>query len=210
MSKYIKSFKTKAEYNTYIAGDHATPYTAYVEEEDKYYYGAKEPDWMEFEFPANPSGNFSFLNTLKSVVIPSGVTTLPQSAFLNCSNLQSVTIPVGVTSIPKECFMYCGQLSEVNLPEGLTTINSQGFYYCNSLNTITLPSTITWIGRDLSWGVKTATILATTPPTLQDRLSQYQQFNGADVIYVPASSVETYKAASGWSNWAAKIEAIPA
>ena len=30
MSKYIKSFKTKAEYNAYIAGDHATPYTGDV------------------------------------------------------------------------------------------------------------------------------------------------------------------------------------
>lgn len=211
MSKYIKYFKTKAEYNAYIAGDHATPYTAYVEEENKYYYGAKEPDWMEFDPSVITSGHhYDLRNTMTNVSVPSGVTTLPQSAFMYCTNLQSVTIPVGVTSIPTECFMYCYQLSEVNLPEGLTSISSQGFYQCTELKSITIPSTVTSIGCNISWGVKTATILATTPPSLTDRLGKYQQFNVADVIYVPASSVETYKAHYDWKTWASKIEAIPA
>ena len=39
--------------------------------------------------------------------IPYGVTTIEESAFMNCDNLISVIIPNSVTSIEKESFYYC-------------------------------------------------------------------------------------------------------
>ena len=50
------------------------------------------------------------------------------------------------------------------------------------------------------------TFNSTTPPTLYE----YDLDNTNDCpIYVPAGSVETYKAASGWSEYANRIQAIP-
>jgi hypothetical protein len=48
---------------------------------------------------------------------------------------------------------------------------------------------------------------ATTPPTLEDAFA----FENTDncPIYVPAESVDTYKAASGWSTYADRIQPIP-
>jgi len=186
MSKYIKSFKTKAEYNAYIAGDHATPYTAYVEEEDKYYYGAKEPEMLEFEFPQNPSGNFRFINTLTSVVIPNGVTSISDSAFYSCRSLASITIPDSVTSIEADAFAQCNGFTSITIPNSVTSIGERAFN---------------------GGGYQSITVLATTPPTLGNNAfyANYGNFK----IYVPAESVEAYKAATIWSTYANKIEAIP-
>ena len=50
----------------------------------------------------------------------------------------------------------------------------------------------------------TLTVLATTPPTISSSSNQSPSGN----IYVPASAVDTYKSASGWSTWSTKIVAI--
>jgi len=276
MSKYIKSFKTKAEYNAYIAGDHATPYTAYVEEEDKYYYGAKEPEMLEFEFPQNPSGDFELRTMLKRVVIPSGVTTIPtnayysyykaleevvipdtvtsigQNAFYDCPGLTSITIPDSVTTIGQQAFyktnltdVYinaenigqqafsdCKHLTSVTLGDNVRTIGSDSFQYdstltsidfgngvteigqyvldgCTGIKNITLPSSVTSICNHAFQGcsfLETMTIKATTPPTIGTNAIDTRVLYR---IYVPAESVETYKAASGWSDYSGKIAAIP-
>lgn len=55
--------------------------------------------------------------------------------------------------------------------------------------------------------ITTLTVRATTPPTVTN-----YTFNGMSRlahIYVPASAVDTYKAASGWSGKASIISAIP-
>lgn len=187
MSKYIKSFKTTAEYNAYIAGDHATPYTAYVEEEDKYYYGAKEPEMMEFEFPASPSGAFNLVKSIKSVSIPSGATTTDRSSFQDGFNLTSVTIPDGFTTIEFQCFSNCSSLTSVTIPSTVTIIGNNAFGGCTSLASVT--------------------ILATTPPLLGNANVFINNASGRK-IYVPAESVEAYKVANNWSTYASAIEAI--
>jgi hypothetical protein len=49
-------------------------------------------------------------------------------------------------------------------------------------------------------------ILALVPPTLGN--GAFATGN-ASAICVPAESVEAYKAASGWSGYASRIQAIP-
>ena len=51
----------------------------------------------------------------------------------------------------------------------------------------------------------TMTVKATTPPSWDGYLNNVENIH----VYVPASYVDTYKAASGWSNYSSHIEAIP-
>lgn len=59
------------------------------------------------------------------------------------------------------------------------------------------------------------TVKATTPPTLIQNALKYGGSSGGNyiysnlMIYVPAESVDAYKAATGWSTYASKIQAIP-
>ena len=44
---------------------------------------------------------------VESIVIPSGVTSIGEEAFCNCSSLESITLPDSVTSIGEEAFCKC-------------------------------------------------------------------------------------------------------
>ena len=95
--------------------------------------------------------------------------------------------------------------------EGMTEIGSRAFYSCFSLISVEIPASVTAI-KTQAFGsyqnLESLTVLATTPPTLgQWAIEGYGGTTAT--IYVPAESVEAYKAASGWSNYASQIQAIP-
>lgn len=92
----------------------------------------------------------------------------------------------GVTRIGTFTFQNGSSLTSVVIPDTVTRIDEAAFNGCSSLTSIT--------------------VNATTPPTLY--ATAFDSTNNCP-IYVPASSVDTYKAASGWSTYASRIVAIP-
>ena len=62
-----------------------------------------------------------------SVVIPGGLTTLPEATFLSCQKLDSVTIQEGVTSIGPYAFVGNSNLKSVIIPNSVKTIGERAF-----------------------------------------------------------------------------------
>ena len=123
-------------------------------------------------------------SSLVSVEIGNCVTSIGEDAFSDCTSLTSIDIPNSVTNIGDWTFANCNSLTSVTIGSGVTSIGNRAFLHCNSLTSIT--------------------INATTPPTL----GTYAFDNTNDCpIYVPAASVDTYKAA--WSDYRFRIFAIP-
>ena len=119
---------------------------------------------------------------LTTYTIPDGVTTIGDGAFYDCSSLTSIAIPEGVTTIGSSAFSDCSRLTSITIPEGVTTIGRYAFYECSSLtNVYSKP---------------------TTPPTLGATVFSSDYIPS---IHVPQASVDAYKAASGWSDYASKI-----
>lgn len=129
---------------------------------------------------------FNGCSSLTSVTIPDGVTSIGAYAFQNCTGLKSITIPDNVTSIGMYTFNSCGRLTSVTIGDGVTSIGTGTFYKCGSLNSVTIKAII--------------------PPTLAnaDAFTTAKEYP----IYVPAESVETYKAATNWATLANRIFAI--
>lgn len=155
-------------------------------------------------------GSFAFYSCtgLTSINIPNGVTSIETSTFGWCTSLSSVSIPSGVTSIGGGAFGYCYSLTSINIPDSVISIGRSAFGSCYGLTSINIPSGVTEIGeyafRNCS-NLTSITVNATTPPTLG-----YEAFSYTNncPIYVPAASVNAYKAASGWSSYASRIQAI--
>jgi GH24 family phage-related lysozyme (muramidase) len=59
-------------------------------------------------------------------------------AFYDNESITSVTIPAGVTSIGWGAFEYCKSLVSVTIPASVTTIDARTFWGCDSLKTISV------------------------------------------------------------------------
>lgn len=90
-------------------------------------------------------GAFAECGGLKSITIPSGVTSIGDHAFYNCRNLTSVAIPNSITSIKRETFYGCSKLASIEIPNGVTSIGDGAFGNCNSLTEINIPEGVTSI-----------------------------------------------------------------
>ena len=81
-----------------------------------------------------------------NVVVPAGVTHIPECMFYGWISLESVTLPEGVTHIGEAAFAGCRSLSSIPFPESLTTIGPTAFLCCASLVSIKVPKGVTAIG----------------------------------------------------------------
>ena len=153
-------------------------------------------------------GNSAFANctSLTSITIPDSVTTIWDYAF-NTTSLRNVTIPNSITTIEHGAFGNCTSLTSITIPDSVTTIGWMAFYRCRNLSTIEIPESITLI-NSYSFGdcnVLNLIIHATTPPTFGTDILQ----NTSGGIYVPAESVDAYKAVANLSKYKNRIYPIP-
>lgn len=81
----------------------------------------------------------------EDVVIPDGVTSIGEGAFMDCFSLASITIPEGVTSIGEDAFNFCESLTDITIPKSVTSIGYGAFSNCSSLTDITIPERVTKI-----------------------------------------------------------------
>ena len=155
-------------------------------------------------------GAFSGCSNLTTASIPSGVTSIELQTFRNCSSLTSISIPSGVTSIGNYAFENCSSLTNAIIPNSVTSIGQYAFNNCSSLTSVNIPSGVYSIGQYAFYActrLASVTVNATTPPRIGS--SAFTKTSASLVIYVPASSLESYKTASNWKNYASKIQAIP-
>ena len=153
-------------------------------------------------------GESAFLyNKLTSVTIPNRVTSIGQSAF-ESNQLTSVTIPNRVTSIGQSAFE-SNQLTSVTIPNSVTSIGDRAFA-SNQLTSVTIPNSVTSIrsGAFASNQLTIVIIYAVNPPTIT-AVRNIFGYDSSLKIYVPAQSVNAYKTAEGWKDYAYKIFPIP-
>ena len=179
---------------------------------------------------------FSGNPLLTSATIHDSVTSIGNSAFYNCTSLTNIAIPNSVTSIGNSVFYNCIGELQIDSPvvntdydtsnypasngwligakftklifgENVTNIGDYAFSDCTSLTSITIPDSVTSIG-DYAFcdctSLKEVYCKPTTPPSGDSNMF-YNNASGRK-IYVPRASVDDYKAASDWSDYADDIE----
>ena len=139
------------------------------------------------------------------------VTTIGHDAFYNCTSLTSITIPDSVTTIGTWAFAQCYDLTGLTIPDSVTTIEEWAFEDCSSLTSVTIPDSVTTIGMwAFGWCYSLTSVYCkpTTPPAAlfyDEGWCAFDANSSGCKIYVPMESVEAYKTAGGWSEYADDI-----
>jgi hypothetical protein len=154
----------------------------------------------------------AFVNctALSSVTIPGSVQKPGMYVFRGCKNLVSATLQEGIPYVDTGMFVDCEKLTSVSIPESATHIWSVAFSGCKSLASLTLPSKLAKIEGTVFRNcpsLKTITCLATTPPELR---ADGTTFNGFDrsqcTLVVPKGCATKYRAATGWKEFKEIVE----
>lgn len=168
-------------------------------------------------FPACTSiGSYAFASctSLTSVNFPV-CKTISTYTFRSCASLVSANFPV-CTSIGTYAFSNCTSLKTANFA-ACTVVTNAVFYNCSSLKSAVFSaskfysSAFTNCSRLMSL-TNTYSSVATLSNTnaFQNTPMSESSYTGAfGSIYVPASLVASYKAATNWATYAARITSIP-
>ncbi|MEI6238824.1 MAG: leucine-rich repeat domain-containing protein [Planctomycetia bacterium] len=92
------------------------------------------------------SNAFAHAQSLASVTLGTGITSVPAGAFFDCPALRSFTIPGNVTTIGDYAFYADRGLTSVTIGDRVTSIGSNAFFACTSLASVTIPASVTDIG----------------------------------------------------------------
>ncbi len=155
-------------------------------------------------------------SNLEEVDFPA-CTTISSSAFLSCSALTTASFPA-CTSIGVSAFRRCYSLTSINFPV-CTSIGSYTFQECTSLTTASFPSCTTigtyafgscynllslyLLGSSLCFLAGMAAFTSTP-------ISTYTASTGGvyGSIYVPASLLASYKAATNWVRYSSRFVGV--
>jgi hypothetical protein len=84
--------------------------------------------------------------SMTSIALPDGLTSIGEGAFAGCSSMTSIVLPAGLTSIGEGAFAGCYELTSIELPAVLTSLGGHAFFRCSSLTSIELPAGLTSLG----------------------------------------------------------------
>lgn len=160
------------------------------------------------------------------------VTTVGENAFSECSNLKTINFPL-LKTMGERCFQKCNALTDVTFPM-VTKTSGYSLGYCTGLRTVNFPAlpsiysetfksstaletadflVATSIGNSAFLYCSNLTALILRSETMAT-LSNTNAFSntpiaaGTGYIYVPSALVESYKAESTWSTYAAQFRAL--
>ena len=161
-------------------------------------------------------GNHAFweCSSMTSITIPNSVTTIEFGAFYHCSALTSITIPDGVTSIGSNTFSGCSSLTSITIPNGVTSIGEAAFSSCTGLTSITIPNTVTSMERAVFANMDLEYVVSQIEdPFALDDDWFFPTFSSSTyenaILYVPAGTIDKYKATIGWNKFAHIEEGSP-
>lgn len=157
----------------------------------------------------------------ENVIIPDkyhGYKIVYISGMYNNDNMETIRLPKDLKYIAFGAFQYTN-LHALSLPDGLVYIGQQAFIFTHHLRSVTIPASVSYIGSGVfyntpeeihglyhSRGAQYVTVLNPTPPEILN--GDFDLFSESTQLYVPDESLELYKEADTWSDFAFETHSI--
>ena len=109
----------------------------------------EELDLSNSKLTSIPEGAFAYCKNLKTIKLPSTITSIGDEAFYNCQSLTNIEglDKCNLKSIGSAAFSNCKALENLDFSQStFTNVPSKAFNGCSALAKITLPNTLTTIG----------------------------------------------------------------
>lgn len=104
-------------------------------------------------------GDYAFFNCSSLTAVElSDMAEIGDYAFCGCYGLAALTLPDSVTVVGEHTFEGCYGLTSVELGAGLTTIKKMAFALCDSLTEIELPDSVTTLGEKAFSGCRLTSV----------------------------------------------------
>lgn len=98
-------------------------------------------DMDDYPYPNEPPWS-SVQQSVTSIVVEEGVTSIGERAFFDYDELAEISLPSSLKRINTDAFIYCDKLSKLTIPEGVESIGQSIIYRNSCLTEINLPSTL--------------------------------------------------------------------
>ena len=165
---------------------------------------------------------------LKAIALPSTLTTIGNGAFSN-SGLTSISIPASVMTIGDVAFQDCGSMTSITIEDSETPLTMSGSWYerpfWNTATSIYLGRNVTLTeevnpifvsATSVEFGPQVTEISAPisglltsvkapwlTPITIAEGIFNETELGNA-TLWIPGGTMDAYKAADGWKDFANK------
>lgn len=123
--------------------------------------------------------------SVKSLVVAEGVTSIGDEAFYRATEMESISLPASVRSIGSNAFRDCFALQEAVLPEGLVSIGGNAFYGCASLHKLVLPDSVENIGATAFYACYALNDLSIGRGLTQIRDSVFRECTSLENVLIP-------------------------
>lgn len=153
---------------------------------------------------------FTRIPTLTAVTLGEGLSFSGGMECFSRTPITSITFPQSISAAPSHVLYNCSALTNVVFNGTLERLGDAAFGNCIALRNYVIPSSVTFIGESCFVGIPnigSITLLRATPTPLDDNTTSLGYITETFPIYVPAGSVEAYKAE--YLNYAPRIQAIP-
>lgn len=110
--------------------------------------GAMEDYELEWDYQANEENHTSTApwgkkgDTVKKIIVNSGVTNIGANSFYFFDNLEQIDIASSVYVIGEDAFSHCENLEVVDIPNGVKYIEKDAFANCINLTKISIPASV--------------------------------------------------------------------
>ncbi|MBO5888215.1 MAG: leucine-rich repeat domain-containing protein [Bacteroidaceae bacterium] len=195
---------------------------------DLAFYNCSFVDTIDLSKDITHIGNYAFENcaVISTISLPEKLSYIGNGAFLDCISLYSFTIPNSVTYIGASSFentawynaqsdgiLYIGSAlytykgdapwdTSINITEGTKYICPYALNGRQGITSVVIPNSMISIGEYALYGCRNITSIscnAETPPTCGNY--SFENINKSIPVYVPVSSVSTYKNADLWKDF---------